>query len=85
MTSNEGKQVANQLHRQAELVEQAARYIRELADRAAEDRAGNVDEGLGYHYLVDRALREIITAMNNISFGEAFYAAAVADQAEEKR
>lgn len=84
MTGNEAKQVAKLLHRQAELVVRAGLQIRELADRAGNGDAGSVDDGLGHHYLVDRALREIITAMANISFGQAFQAAAVADEAEDK-
>lgn len=84
MTSTDAKQVAKLLHQQAELVVRAGHEIRELANRADNGDAGSVDEGLGHHYLVDRALRTIISAMNNISFGQAFHAASVADQAEGK-
>jgi hypothetical protein len=82
MTTNESKRVAHLLHRQAELVERAALQIRELADRAGNGDVGSVHEGLGYHYLVNRAQAAMIAALANIPFGQAFQAAAAADKAE---
>lgn len=74
--------VAELLNRHAELLQRAADDVRALALRAEKGEAGDPYEGLGYHYLVDRALTTTLSAMSNIPFGQAFQRAAVADDVE---
>lgn len=80
MSDQAQQQVATLLHRQADLLNQAAANVRQLAVRAAAGDAGSVDEGHGYHYLVDQALRAVISVSANSAYGQAFQAAAEADR-----
>ncbi len=81
-TISAAQDVSNLLGRSAQLLEQAAQRIRGYAERAASGDAGSPDDGRGYHFLVDQALREVQSLGPNLPIGQAFRAAAEADRAQ---
>lgn len=80
MADQAQQRVGDLLHRQADLLAQASANVRQLAVRAAAGDAGSVNDGLGYHFLVDQALGAAIAVSLNSLYGQAFQAAADADR-----
>lgn len=80
MANSSQQEVANALYRVARLLEVAQAQAQQLADRAAAGDVTGAEEGLGFHYLVDQALRSVTGVLSNAPFGEAFQAAADADR-----